>query len=52
LSCGGGQAVVVVVMGEGAEVLDDGAEWLEVGWVVVVVDMCGANLDPRYDLHL
>jgi hypothetical protein len=37
LSCGGSQAVTVIVVGEGAEVVGDGAGWLEVGWGVIVI---------------
>jgi hypothetical protein len=37
LSCGGSQAVTVVVVGEGVEVVGDGARWSEVGQEVVVV---------------
>jgi hypothetical protein len=35
--CGGSRAVTVVVVGEGAEVVGDGARWSEVGQGVVVV---------------
>jgi hypothetical protein len=37
LSCGGSRAVTIVVVGEGAEVVDDGVRWSEVGWGIVVV---------------
>jgi hypothetical protein len=38
LSCGGGsQAVTVIVVGEGVEVMGDGVRWLEVGRGVIVV---------------
>jgi hypothetical protein len=35
--CGGSQAVIIIVVGEGAEVVGGGVSWLEVGWGVVVV---------------
>jgi hypothetical protein len=38
-SCGGSWAVTVVVVGEGVEVVGDGARWSEVGRGVVVVVM-------------
>jgi hypothetical protein len=37
LSCGGSQAVTIIVVGEGVEVVGDGARWSEVGRGVVVV---------------
>jgi hypothetical protein len=37
LLCGGSRAVAIVVVGEGVEVVGDGARWLEVGRGVVVV---------------
>jgi hypothetical protein len=46
LSCGGSRAVTVVVVGEGVEVVGDGARWSEVGWGVVVVVM-GEGSDMR-----